>query len=210
MSRVNLRPLCILALALAGAATPARVRAQADESLPQATVHFVLFEPFGGRIPEAQIHLLSRDRKSDLVPHANATVITGVPYGGYTVSAWDKGGGIAEREITVNTKDVWVHLAVPFPTFERAWPAGDLTITGEVSPPPTNGDWWVRAEGVVLNVSREAPIPRGGLFTIGGLEMGTYLVEVFDGAKLRRVETVEVHAKQPNTRLRISLAAGPP
>ena len=40
--------------------------------------------------------------------------------------------------------------------------------------------------------------------------MGAYLVEVFDGSKLRHTETVEIDLKQPNTRLRISLPVGPP
>ena len=215
MSRTKLRPLCVLALAAAGTtSTCPRVRAQPDESsLPQANVHVVLCDLFGGRIREAQIaqiHLLSRDRRRDLVPHAKATVITGVPYGYYTVSAWDTGGGIAEREITVNTKEVWVRVGLSFPAGQRVGPPGDLTITGEVLPQPAKGDWWVRAEGVVLNVSREAPISREGRFAIGGLEMGAYLVEVFDGSKLRHTETVEIDLKQPNTRLRISLPVGPP
>jgi len=161
MTRANVRPLCVLVLAAAGTAgTCPRIRAQADESsLPRATVHVVVCDLFGGRIREAQvaqIHLLSRDRKRDLVPHWNASVISGVPYGYYTLSAWDTGGGIAEREITVNTKEVWVRVGLSFPAGERAGPPGALTITAEVLPPPTNGDWWARAEGVVLNVSREA------------------------------------------------------
>jgi hypothetical protein len=143
MSRTKLRPLCVLALAAAGTtSTCPRVRAQPDESsLPQANVHVVLCDLFGGRIREAQIaqiHLLSRDRRRDLVPRAKATVITGVPYGYYTVSAWDTGGGIAEREITVNTKEVWVRVGLSFPAGQRVGPPGDLTITGEVLPQPAN------------------------------------------------------------------------
>lgn len=211
MKRTKTRPLLILALAAAGTqSTCPHVRAQADEAaLPRATVHFALFDPFGGKIQAAQIHLYSRDRKRDLVPPPNATVIVGVPYGYYTVSAWDPGGSIAEREIAVNTKEVWVRVALSFPAGDRAWPPGDLTITGEVLPPPTSGDWWARAEGVVLNVSKEAPISREGRFTIGGLEMGAYLLEVFDGFKLRHTQTVEVDIRQPNSRLRISLSPGP-
>ena len=214
MISAKVRPLCILALAVAGTtSTCPRIRAQADEiSLPRATVHVVLCDQFGGRIREAQItqiQLRSRDRKRDLMPQAKATVITEVPYGYYTVSAWDTGGGIAEREITVNAKEVWVRVGLSFPAGEHAWPPGGLTITGEVSPPPANGDWWAKAEGVVLNVSREADVSRDGRFTIGGLEMGVYLVEVFDGAKLRHVETVEIDFKQQNTRLRISVPPQP-
>jgi hypothetical protein len=187
-----------------------RLRAQADESsLPHATVHVLVFDPFGGRIGNAQIHLRSRDRKRDLVPRANATDITEVPYGYYTASAWDTGGGVAEREITVNTKEVWVRVALSFPAGERAWPPGDLAIAGEVLPPPTNGDWWTRAEGVVLNVTREAPVSREGRFDIGGLEMGTYLLEVFDGSKLRHAETIKIDMKQPNTHITIAIPIPP-
>ena len=41
--------------------------------------------------------------------------------------------------------------------------------------------------------------------SMGGLEMGGYLLEVFEGAKLRHVETVELDIKQPNTHVRISI-----
>lgn len=151
----------------------------------------------------AQIHLRSRDGKRDLT--ARDSFIDGVPYGFYTLSAWDAGGGIGEREIAVNAKEVWVRIGLAFPAGDRTWPGGDLSITGDIRPAPKGADWWVRVEGVFLNARRESPISQKGEFSMGGLEMGSYLLEVFEGAKLRHVETVEIDIKQPNTHVRISI-----
>jgi hypothetical protein len=64
----------------------------------------------------------------------------------------------------------------------------------------------VRVEGVFLNTTCESPIANDGNFSVGGLEMGTYLVEVFQGQKLRHVQTVEIDAKQASTRLSKSIS----
>jgi hypothetical protein len=58
---------------------------------------------------------------------------------------------------------------------------------------------------VVLPVIREAPVLREGRSTVGGLEMGAYLMEVFEGAKLRRVTTVEMDPRTPDTHVTISI-----
>lgn len=209
MTSTNFRSLCIV-LALTGVANYiTRLKGQAEGGLPRATVHIMAFDPFGSSIFAAQVHLFSRDRKQDLAPPGHPTEISGVPYGYYILSAWDTGGGLAEREVTVNTKEVWVRIGLSFPAGDRASPPGDLLITGDIHPPPGDATWWARAEGVFLNVSREAPVSRAGRFTIGGLEMGTYLVEVFDGSKLRHAETVEIDNKEPERHLRISISPGP-
>jgi hypothetical protein len=56
-------------------------------------------------------------------------------------------------------------------------------------------------------VSREAVIDGSGHFSVGGLEMGTYLVEVFDHAKLYHFETVEIDTRSPTTHLKIPLSS---
>jgi hypothetical protein len=183
-----------------------RLRGQADDSnLPRATVHVTVFNCFGARIQAPEIRLSSRDGKRDFTPLKHDSVIAGVPYGYYVILASDNGGGLAKRELTVNTEEVWVRVGLSFPAGDRLWPAGDLSITGDIRPVPKGEKWWVKVEGVFLHVSREGPVLRTGGFSIGGLEMGTYLVEVFDGSKLRHAETVEIDTKQPKTHLRISI-----
>ena len=94
-----------------------------------------------------------------------------------------------------------------FAAGERAWPAGDLTISGDIKPPPGRSqEWWVRVEGVFLHEIREAPVEGSGHFSVPGLWIGEYLLEVFEGSRLRHVETVEIDTKEPNTVLRISLS----
>ena len=119
------------------------------------------------------------------------------------MTAWDDGGGVAERAVTVNTKDVWVRIGLRFPAGNRRTPPGDLVVSGDILPVPPDGEWWVRVEGVFLNEDRESPISREGKFWIGGLDMGSYLVEVFNGARLRHAETIEIDTKQPNSHLAI-------
>jgi hypothetical protein len=209
MASTNLRSLYVV-LALTGAATNAtHLRGQVDGgALNRATVHIMAFDPFGSRIGQVRVHLLSVDRKSDLAQPGHPEVVYGVPYGYYIVSATDTGGGIAEREITVNTQEVWVRIGLSFPSGDRASPPGNLSITGYIQPAPRGANWWARVEGVFLNVRREAPVLGGGWFRIEGLEMGTYLVEVFDGSKLRHTETVEIDPREPERQLKIPIPLG--
>ncbi len=211
MSDTNFCRLSAAALTLAIAlSTPDRVAGQQDgAALPRSTIHVSLFGCFGEKVPPqtAQIHLFTADRKRDIAPPGHNLVITGVPFGTYVLAAWDSGGSFGEREVAVNAQEVWVRLGLSFPAGDTAWPAGGLSITGDVRPVPSGGDWWVRAEGVFLDFTREAPILLTGHFSLEGLKMGTYLVEVFDGSKLRHVETVEIDTRRPNTELQIAIAA---
>jgi hypothetical protein len=187
-----------------------RLVAQSNDAvdLPVATVHVVAFDPFGSKIrnSQLQIHLFAPDRQRDFAKAGESKNLTRIPYGTYKLSVWDIGGGIGERELVVNTKDVWARIGLAFPSGDRAWPPGDLTISGDIKPiPPTDGDWWVRIEGVYLNATREGPVFPSGKFSIGGLDMGTYLLEVFEGSALRHAETLDLDMKQPNTRLTVSI-----
>jgi len=179
----------------------------AQPGLPVATVHVEVFGPFGDRIPAPEVRLYTPDRKRDLARTELDTSIPGVPYGQYVLVVSSKGVAVAERELAVNTKDVWVRVGLPFPGGNRAWPGGDLTISGTVTPAPANPNgWWARVDGVFLHSRKESPVSRSGQFHVGGLEMGTYLVQVFENAKLRHVETVEIDTKTPSRHLKISLA----
>ncbi len=172
-----------------------------------ATVHVEVFGPFGGMVRTTKVRLLTADRKRDLADQRTGNTISGVPYGQYMLVVSDTGGAASEQQLVVNAKEVWVRVGLPFPAGDRAWPGGDLAISGEISPAPTNqNEWWVRIEGVFLNLRRESPIGGTGHFSISGLEMGAYLVQVFEGAKLRQVETIEIDTNIPSTHLKISLS----
>ncbi len=178
--------------------------------LPLATVHVEVFGPFGSQIKASriQLHLYTRDGKRDLVTASRGS-ITGVPYGVYRLSASDGSLGLGERELVVNTKEVWARVGVAFAIGDRIGPAGNLAISGEITPKPKpSGDWWVRVEGVFLQVRKEGPILGSGKFSVEGLDMGTYLVEIYDNSRLRRVEEIEIDSNKPNTYLVLSIPPG--
>lgn len=181
------------------------LRLASAEDVPMATLHVQVFGAFGEKVTNPVLHLYTLDRKQELGRVRQGNAIVGVPYGRYVLLAY-AGSGVGEREVTVNTKEAWVRLGLAFPAGERAWPVGDLTVSGDIKPPPGRSqEWWVRVEGVFLHEIREAPIQGSGHFSVPGLWIGEYLVEVFEGSRLRHVETVEIDTKEPNTRLRISL-----
>src|SRR5581483_5871198 len=191
---------------LAGVVTGAHKR-EGQKMLPRAAVHVDVFDPFGGAVRNATVHLYTPDRKRDVASPAGGSTLTDVPYGQYLLVVSDSGGGIAEREVTVNADEIWVRIGLAFPAGDQAWPGGGLTISGDIKPTPANlKEWWVRVEGVFLHEMRESPIQRPARFSISGLGMGAYLIEVFEGSKLRHVETIEIDTKEPNTHLTISLA----
>jgi hypothetical protein len=82
-----------------------------------------------------------------------------------------------------------------------------MSVTGEISGSAAKVDpgLWVRVDGAFLNIRREAPVGPTGHFSVGGLEMGTYLVEVLQGSQLRYVKTVDLDPNKPNAQLTISL-----
>jgi len=181
-------------------------RPQTDDSdLPKATVHITVTDCFGHRDSKAEIHLRSRERKQEIDKHGSPAEILRVPYGYYTVTVSDSGGGVGERELAVNTGEIWMYVGASFPAGLRATPPGGMSILGELSGASFDHDWWARVEGVFLHTSREAPISHAGRFTISGLETGVYVVEVFNGSKLRHAETVELDFKQPQRQLQISV-----
>ena len=204
MHRAVLQTVALALMAPAGVLLSSRPQTD-DSDLPKATVHITVTDCFGHRDSKAEIHLRSRERNQDIVKHGSPAEIARVPYGYYTVTVSDRGGGMGERELAVNTGEIWMYLGASFPAGLRAWPPGGMSILGEVSGASFDHDWWARAEGVFLHTSREAPISHGGRFTISGLEMGVYVVEVFNGPKLRHSETVQLNFEHPERQLQISV-----
>jgi hypothetical protein len=174
--------------------------------LPRATIHVDTFGAFGQKIDKPTIRLYTLDRKQDLAKNADGLTIRNVPYRRYVLVVWDSGGSVGERELTVNTEELWVRIGLPMPTGDRLWPGGDLIVRGSIKPTAKNMEnWWVRIDGVFLFVRKDTPVRKNGTFSIGGLEMGTYLVEVFEGSKIRHSQSIEIDPNLPITELTILL-----
>jgi hypothetical protein len=170
------------------------------ESLPRATIRVNVFDPFGESIKAPNIYLYTRDRTQNFAKNSKASVITEVPYGSYLLVVASSGGGVGQRLISVNTPDLLVRIGVSMPIGDALWPGGDLAITGRIKPVPQDtSKWWIRVEGVFLNERREAAVQDNGTFRVGGLEMGRYLVQVFQGPELRDVRSIEIDPNTPVT-----------
>jgi hypothetical protein len=178
-------------LMIIGVTAPCRSQTTAD--VPHATVHISAFGPFGQAIDKPTLHLYTPDRKQDLARGSNGRKIDKVPYGQYTLIAWSSDGGIGQRDVIVNAPELWIMIGIPVYTGDRLWSGGDLRIRGEVRPSPDNRtDWWIRVSGVFLNVAKETRIQRDGTFAVYGLDMGTYLIQVFERSKLRTFSQIEL------------------
>ena len=57
-----------------------------------------------------------------------------------------------------------------------------------------------------LHATKEVPVFEDGRFSVGGLEMGRYLVEVFDGPILLYIDTIEVDPNMPERHINISIS----
>lgn len=201
--KTSLRWLFIICLN--AACSLSSVNGQTELSTANVTVE--VFGPFGREIKAATVRLLTADRTRDVSAAKGSRVFANVPFGRYVLMAASEGGSVAEREVVVNEKELLVRLGLPFPSGDRDWPGGDLTISGTIVPVPGSmKGWWVRVEGTFLHVRREAVIDRLGHFSVSGLEMGSYLVEVFDNAKLAHLETVEIDSRSPTTHLQLRLS----
>lgn len=98
-------------------------------------------------------------QRHEFPPSNGTAVFEGLPYG--TSSSLQ--ARVAEQrnaKLLSTQAEILVRIGVPFPSGTRAWPGGDLTLSGDIFPQPANAnDKWVRVAGVFLNVSREAAVP---------------------------------------------------
>jgi hypothetical protein len=178
------------------------------QPLPSGRLHIKVFGPFGAPISNCSISVLGQDSKRvDMTQCPDATLVN-LPYGRYLVRA-DAAGHRAERSVTINLPETWIRMGLVIVFGDRLWPGGSLAVKGTITPAPTNPEnWWVRAEGVFLNESRESPVKKDGAYSVGGLEMGAYLVQVFEGASLRSVKMIELDGNRPVLDLPISIQRG--
>ena len=174
---------CALAVILTTAACHCALGSGQGIEAPRATVHVKVFNCFGRKISTAEIRLASEDRKTEFNSHGKVHIFKNVPFGSYTLTGWDNGGGVTRRTVIVNAGEVWIHAGFSLPMGDRLWPPGDLSLIGDVHPVPRDDSWWLKVQGVFLSDQREGPIQTTGAFHVGGLQMGLYTVQIFEGSQ---------------------------
>jgi hypothetical protein len=132
---------------------------------------------------------------------------SGIPYGYYVVQVEGQSFRHQQRLVFLNTEHLRVRMGLP-PRFGHEIGIGgdNLEIRGRVAVNGrAGGGFWARVRGVFLCTSREAIVDERGRFSVTGLNMGTYIVEVLEAAKLRHSQTIEIDTNQHVTELEIML-----
>lgn len=147
--------------------------------------------PFGKAYRHASLSLVDA-HGAVTKPNSDGNTFSMVPYGTYVLKAIGE-SAVASRSIILNVPRLWVKIGVPVRFGDRETPGGYLTIRGRIEPAPrANGHWWARVQGVFLEDRREISVSPDGRFTAEGLDMGTYLVQIYDGTQLRGQSIVEI------------------
>jgi len=183
----------------------------AQIEVPRSTVRIEAFGAWGYRYgPSDQLTaiLIPLDGSNSPGKSLENLVATDVPYGTYRLTVYSSSGSVGQRQVVVSAPQLWVYIGLSFPHGDRDWPGGGLSFHGFVSNTQANefdGHWWVKIHGLYLEIAREAPINRQGQFIVDGLEPGTYVIEIFDGLKLRHAFTEEIDGNEPDRDIRITL-----
>src|SRR6266702_4227570 len=98
------------------AVSPNLLAQRSISGLPRSTIHISAFGPFGHKLENPRIYLYTPDRQHDLAKDTKGSRIAEVPYGSYTLIVESGGGGVGQRLLTVNAKEMWVRIGVPMPT----------------------------------------------------------------------------------------------
>jgi len=204
MRRVAI-PFAVMACAISGTLYYAQVEIPDSE---RSTVTVEPVEAFDGELlANAHVRLLTLDRRTELASGSGRLRLNSVQYGRYIVRVSSPGSRMRERLVTVNTPKVWIRIGVPLHWGDEVGFPGDyLTIRGQIrSARGPMEEFWVSVHGVFLPDRRESPVGRDGKFEVSGLDMGTYLLEVFDGARLLLAKKVELDTRKPVTEVSIKL-----
>ena len=130
----------------------------------------------------------------------------GVPFGEYLLVVRTSCCR-AERRLIANTRDLWVRIGVPLRFGDSVSPGGHLGVEGLLRPRSrVSTRHWVRARGVFLDFSREAPVDSAtGKFALEGMDMGTYSIEVFNGATMIHSRLIEIDPRQEVARIVVDI-----
>lgn len=179
---------------------PREAHAQPVRDLRHSIVEVSVVGPFGEKVSRFELQFLTDDKTSNLALNSMQTRFLAVPYGNYAVVV-DIGCCRTERRVVVNTAHTWIQIGVPFRFGDSDVPGGWMKVSGRITPRPANpGSWWAKVEGIFLDFRREVPVDKTGAFSVGGLDMGAYLLQLFDRGKLQSTRYVEVDPKEPEVK----------
>jgi hypothetical protein len=181
---------------------------QAQSIADTCTIRVTATDPFGQPVSDYSLEL--RNRNGTIIKLGRSgDSFRAVPFGEYTLVAINDCCR-SQRDLIVNIPSMWVRLGVPIRFGDPVLPGGDLVIRGIIHAiPRIAGDKWVRVRGVFLDFSREVEIGSDSRFSIEGLDMGSYVVEVFVAAKHLYSQIVEIDPRTPVTNLLIHLDKRP-
>lgn len=184
---------------------PGQSAINAQQVKDTGTLQVNVTDPFGVELKRPTLELWS----------INGTRIAGgeglhefknIPFGEYTLIAL---GGCckAERRVILNVPKLWMKLGIPMRFGDsEGFPGGYLIIRGVLRVQSgISAKHWVRARGVFLNFSREAQVDPVGRFSIAGLDMGTYEIDVFEGSTRVHSRTLEIDPKVSITRIVVEI-----
>ena len=177
-----------------------------DREPDKGTVALHVVDSFGGTLKPFRVSLTALTGESTGLAFQNGR-FTGVPYGKYRVTVVVGNFRTTEREIFVERPMLWVVVGLPFAPGDRVSDAGWLRLTGTVRGVPASGaQWWARVAGVFLPDTFEVPIDSGGHFNVEGLSRGSYLLEIYEGSKMRAVRQFDIDSKSQELDLVVDLA----
>lgn len=165
-------------------------------------------DPFGQQLSDYTLELRSRDGKL-IRPSGAGRSFAAVPFGEYTLVAIT-GCCRAQRDLIVNVPSMWVRLGVPIRFGDSVRPGGDLAVRGVIrATSRRSGEKWVRVRGMFLDFSREVEIGPDDRFSVEGLDMGSYVLEVFVASKRLYSQVIEIDARRPVSNIVIDLDKRP-
>jgi hypothetical protein len=175
---------------------------QLDVGPQFAEMHVHAVDPVGRQIQHANFDLVPSGKEGG--PRLNSTSggFAHIPYGEYLLRVSAAGFNIAQREIKVDSGEVWVTIAL------LVWEAHIVrpgpTLAGEVVPPLSMKTAWAKLVGVFNDVTMEAAITGGGrFFHFEPKAPGVYVLMIIDDGRIIDLRQVEV---QGYRRLQLQLA----
>jgi hypothetical protein len=183
--------LPILAAILIGIAS---LTAQQHTRSERATIHVEALLPFGGAAKSSEFYLTNEEQPDKTYTmFGQAVDFDDVPYGKYRLRV-KNGEHSAERLVTVSTPELWCRVGVPVLRMADSTSfGGDSVVRGRISwQGVIPSDMWLRIEGLYIDYRAEMPIESSGTFRFAGLDMGTYVLQVFSAQTLLYSRVLDV------------------
>jgi len=163
---------------------------QLDAGPQFAKIHVHAVDLLGHQIRHANFGLVPTGGEGKLPIESSSGDFSHIPYGKYVLRAMAAGFNIAQREIKVDRREVWVTVAL------LVWEAHAIrpepTLAGEVIPPISTKTAWAKLVGVYNDVTMEAAITEGRFFHFEPEAPGIYVVMIIDDGRILDLTQVEV------------------